>query len=29
MDTLVAKIDAFDAEIGDADGSDPEPEPVP
>lgn len=30
LDTLVAKIDAFDAEIGDADGSDtPDPEPVP
>lgn len=31
MDTLIAKIDAFDAEIGDADGSDtpPDPEPVP
>lgn len=31
LDGLVAKVDAFDAEIGDADGSDtpPEPEPVP
>lgn len=31
LDALVAKVDAFDAEIGDADGSDnpPAPEPTP
>jgi hypothetical protein len=28
LDALTAKVDAFDAEIGDADGSDTPPEPV-
>lgn len=29
LDTLTAKVEAFDAEIGDADGSDVPPEPTP